>query len=471
MEEKRAMTAATESEAPSAVDDAATLPPEEYQDTALHKRGEEEWRADFEDHAEMLTDEQTRAYRRIGEGMLREDIEVASLTGYAGTGKTTVARQLCQAFDDAGVEIRVAAPTHRAAREIGQRLGGAIGVWGTTIHSILGLELQRDGEGGYHLVKEGEEDLPEDGGIVICDEASMIGRDLWSHIQESLGSVRWIFLGDPGQLPPVNEDPSPVLDVPGVRLETVVRQARENPVLEVATRIRNGEPFRSVVGYDGGEGVAVTTSEEALLRSAAETFRSADPAERSDIGRVLAYTNDRVDRYNREIRERVEGEEAPEFVEGEWLVVDETYYRDEAPVVVNAEMIQVVEAERTRDELAKPRPWEIWKLTVEGEDGTSTIPVLAEESRAEYHEEIEKQKTIAKEVGHPSEWRKFYELKEQYASVSYGFASTVHKAQGATFETVFADLRDIRKSRDPGLRQALMYVAATRPSKRLAFLQ
>jgi exodeoxyribonuclease-5 len=53
--------------------------------------------------------------------------------------------------------------------------------------------------------------------------------------------------------------------------------------------------------------------------------------------------------------------------------------------------------------------------------------------------------------------------------VDYAYASTVHKSQGSTFDTVFVDRRDLQACRGDE-RDALLYVAVTRPSRRLALL-
>jgi exodeoxyribonuclease-5 len=430
----------------------------------------------LEAHAEGLTDEQAEAYWAVGEGLLRGDLDMARISGYAGVGKTFVAGRLCRAFQDADVELTVAAPTHRAAREIERSIGAKAGVSGKTIHSVLGLQLEQDGQGGYHLVREeDDEDGPpaalSDGGIVVCDEASMIGEELWGHIQESGTHAQWLFLGDPAQLPPVDEEPGGVFDLPGHELTTVVRQARQNPIIDVATRIRQGEPFlrNEVIRFENGEGVGVTRSEQALIESAAEQFRNSRTERRGETGRVLAFTNRKVDEYNRRIRRAVEGDDAPEYVEGEWLVVDDTWYRDEMPVLINAEMVQVLEREKVKHELGLGGQWMTWRLLVETPSrGEKEIQVLADEDRERYRETVENAKEKAKAAGDSGSWRQYYRLREQYAQVSYGFASTVHKAQGATFDTAFVDLRNINNRARGSMRRKLAYVAATRPRHRLA---
>jgi exodeoxyribonuclease-5 len=139
------------------------------------------------------------------------------------------------------------------------------------------------------------------------------------------------------------------------------------------------------------------------------------------------------------------------------------------PVLINAEMVQVLEREKVKHELGLGGQWMTWRLLVETPSrGEKEIQVLADEDRERYRETVENAKEKAKAAGDSGSWRQYYRLREQYAQVSYGFASTVHKAQGATFDTAFVDLRNINNRARGSMRRKLAYVAATRPRHRLA---
>ena len=62
-------------------------------------------------------------------------------------------------------------------------------------------------------------------------------------------------------------------------------------------------------------------------------------------------------------------------------------------------------------------------------------------------------------------WKKFFDLKEVFVDVKYIYASTIHKLQGSTYETVYIDLREIEKMSDKDMMYRLLYVAITRASK------
>ncbi len=143
------------------------------------------------------------------------------LSGYAGTGKTTVVARLIDHLCEQGVSVFAAAPTHKAAQVL-RRFIDVPAAPAQTIHSLFGLQLRPDASGGYTLAWDGRT-RPPDGSVVVVDEASMIGQALWRHIDAADG-VQWVFVGDPAQLPPVKEAPSPALAVtrPSHRLALLV---------------------------------------------------------------------------------------------------------------------------------------------------------------------------------------------------------------------------------------------------------
>lgn len=432
----------------------------------------------IEARAEGLSTEQEAAFRMLCERLLEPGAAHYTLQGYAGTGKTFVAARIAEVLDADGIRVVAAAPTHRATAEIRRALETSATIETCTLPSLLGLVLRADGAGGYHLVPDGRAQLPE-GGVVLCDEASMVGEETMDYVKATRQGIRWLFLGDPAQLPPVGEAPSAVFDLPGATLTEIVRQARDNPIIEFSRRAREGLPHLrgDHLRYDGEQGVAVTRSRPAFLESAVRAFRSTAYKDDPTIARVLAYRNAVVDRYNREIRAAIYGEDAREYVPGEWLVARETWMPYDFPVILNSEALKVVSAQRTVDPVALGGEWAVWRLLVQpdGRDRRE-ITVLAAEEGPRYAALLKRYRDKAVEArlndvpdAASDAWNDFYRLKEQYAQVGYGFASTVHKAQGGTFQSIFADYRDLHHSREPE-RRALKYVAGTRPRLRLALL-
>jgi len=413
----------------------------------------------------LFTDDQQEAYDQVYDRLARGE-RYTGLRGYAGTGKTYLVSRLVEQLVEEDCTVTVCAPTHKAVQVLSEELGEAP-VEMQTLHSFLGLRLQPTDDGEYELVADEQRDYSA--GVVIVDEASMIGREEWEHIEESPFWLQWLFVGDPAQLPPVNEDPSPALDVPGPTLETVHRQAADNPILELATKIRTGADGRFGSRFEDGKGVAITRNREDFLDSVLRAFNADAFAEDATHARVLAYRNKRVRRFNREIRTARYGADADRFVEGEWLVGTETWYHEGVPRLTNSEEVRVKKAHVDTFEADDQSEWTVWTLKVRtpGRGLTRTIHVLHEDEQDRYQEALQRRREAAEEDG--SKWDRFFELRERFARVDYAYASTVHKAQGTTFDTVFVDHRDLQACQGDE-RQALLYVAVTRPARRLALL-
>ncbi len=415
-----------------------------------------------------FTEDQQVAYDEVYDRLARGE-RFTGLRGYAGTGKTYLVSRLVEQLVEEDCTVTVCAPTHKAVQVLSDELGDAP-VQMQTLHSFLGLRLQPTEDGEYELVPDEARDFIE--GVVIVDEASMIGREEWAHIEDSPFFVQWLFVGDPAQLPPVNEAPSPALDVPGPTLETIHRQAADNPILELATQIRTDGAGRFGSKFEDDKGVAITHDREEFLDSVLRTFDTEAFEEDATHARLLAYRNKTVRRYNREIRAARYGADAERFVEGEWLVATETWLHEGTPRLTNSEEVRVKTATVDTFEAEDQSEWTVWKLKVrtpsrQSSGLTRTAYVLHEDEFERYEEALERRREKAKEDG--SKWDRFFDLRERFARVDYAYATTVHRAQGSTFDTVFVDHRDLRVCRGEE-RQALLYVAVTRPARRLALL-
>src|SRR5262245_10630386 len=158
--------------------------------------------------------------------------QIFRLFGYAGTGKTTLAKFVA---DHADGEVKFAAFTGKAASVMrGKGCRGA-----STIHSLI-----------YRARESGEEvpsfDLWHDAPaskaeLIIIDECSMVdaelGRDLLSF------GVPVLVLGDPAQLPPIAGGGFFTEAEPDVMLTEVHRQAQDDPIVRLSMAIRAGNPL------------------------------------------------------------------------------------------------------------------------------------------------------------------------------------------------------------------------------------
>ena len=166
------------------------------------------------------------------------------LTGGPGTGKTTTINAIIRYFEGEGAEIRLAAPTGRAAK----RMTEATGYEAQTIHRLLELsgmpEDDREGQ-SIHFERNAENPLETD--VIIIDEMSMVDIHLiHSLLMAVTAGTRLILVGDENQLPSVG--PGNVLrdiirsgQFPVVELKKIFRQASESDIVVNAHKINKGE--------------------------------------------------------------------------------------------------------------------------------------------------------------------------------------------------------------------------------------
>ncbi|MCL2688921.1 MAG: ATP-dependent RecD-like DNA helicase [Chitinispirillia bacterium] len=165
--------------------------------------------------------------------------KVFILTGGPGTGKTTVLQVIVALFAHCSLNVKLAAPTGRAA----QRMGSISGIEARTIHRLL--EQTPGGFDKYRFQKN--EENPIDADVIILDEVSMVDIQLMkSFLSAVKKSTTLIFVGDHNQLPSVG--PGNILCdmiscklIPHVELTEVFRQSAKSRIVTAAHEIINGE--------------------------------------------------------------------------------------------------------------------------------------------------------------------------------------------------------------------------------------
>jgi exodeoxyribonuclease V len=201
------------------------------------------------------TDDQSAALKKIASYICDNNNDVIFLmTGYAGTGKTSVISSIVKTLDLLRMRSVLLAPTGRAAKVLASYSGRPA----FTIHKkIYRQKSSKDGFGSFSLDRNLHRDT-----FFIVDEASMVsntsgdsslfgsGRLLDDLIEfvYSGTDCKLIIVGDTAQLPPIGSIVSPALDEDALgaygfgliscELKQVVRQSETSGVLMNATRVR-----------------------------------------------------------------------------------------------------------------------------------------------------------------------------------------------------------------------------------------
>ena len=168
---------------------------------------------------------------------------VVVITGSPGTGKTTTINSIIKYFELLGMELLLAAPTGRAAK----RMTEATGYQAQTIHRLLELNSNLDGETKVHFERNQENPLEAD--VVIIDEMSMVDINLMNSLVCAVApGTKLILVGDVNQLPSVG--PGNVLkDIieskcfPVIYLHHIYRQGEKSDIIINAHKINRGEHF------------------------------------------------------------------------------------------------------------------------------------------------------------------------------------------------------------------------------------
>lgn len=192
----------------------------------------------------VITSETGLELDEMQERAVKEAVKngVLVLTGGPGTGKTTTINAMLHYFDEEGLDIRLAAPTGRAAK----RMTEATSWEAQTIHRMLevnGNPENGDGPSGFMR----NENCPLEADVVIIDEMSMVDITLMNALLKALiPGTRLILVGDGNQLPSVGAG-NVLNDIIAsqcfatVMLTKIFRQALESDIVVNAHKINHGE--------------------------------------------------------------------------------------------------------------------------------------------------------------------------------------------------------------------------------------
>lgn len=425
------------------------------------------------------------------------------LSGYAGTGKTYLSRHLLQQVDQLGYCWTVVAPTHKAVGVLRQQLAwaGLQPTWyPSTIHRLLRLKLRRQGD--LERCEETEQTAAalENLGLVLVDEASMVDSTLLEITLRCAHPfrTRLVFVGDPAQLPPVGEPQSPVFAMTrahSVSLKEVVRH--QGPVLQLATGLRQGQlpcrqpPALPLVRDAQGQVAAVSRRE--WLAAAQAALRRGAELDNPDHARILCYTNRALEQLVPLARRAIHGEMADQLpvLPGEVLITrsavmapacragEEAAEEPDMLLGSNRELVvRDVLPERCDladfgvghgDGLSAPV---IDTLSAEVEAGESRLtlrllPPAGSTARHELDALLRQLRQQARDAGKQAGralWRRYFLVRDAFASLGPAAVLTVHRSQGSTFSEVFV-AGDVFWPSDEVLRRQLVYVAVSRASQ------
>lgn len=317
-------------------DEAALLAKDLPKASEEAKKVEEEYVFTFNDGFKInlpfsLNDQQKSALYELEKFIEDYGTEI-TLSGYAGTGKSTIIGIFSKWLDHriGRGNIVYAAPIHRA-NVITKQNNPNANVY--TLSALFGFTpdtdeaMERESLDLRELEFRAKNQVKyEPGQLIIIDEASMVQDGLYEYIQKIVAKdgVSVIYVGDFAQLRPVKSDHiSKVFTSDGVPQITLTKVERtgDNPILKEATRLRRGEGLSYQTDInDKGQGVLYTSNDTVINENLKQIISSeefnADPLH----FRVITATNAAAATYNSKIRSLRYGKFAKPFVKGDILM-------------------------------------------------------------------------------------------------------------------------------------------------------
>jgi exodeoxyribonuclease V len=346
---------------------------------------------------------------------MRLSAPIFRMFGYAGTGKTTLAKHLAGDLR----KVSYAAFTGKAALMM-QRNGCA---GASTIHSMMYKVVER-ADGSVSFVWNPESDAA-DADLLCIDECSMVDEEIARDLMRYGRPI--LVLGDPAQLPPVKGTGYFTEAKPDVMLTEIHRQAADNPIIQMATATRLGE--RLVKGEYGAS--------EVLARGVL-------------FGRdVLAYDqvlvglNETRRTYNKRLR-HVSDLRQPWPMVGDRLVC---LRNDKQLGIFNGGLFRVISGARTP-----------------GGDGFLTMGLASDDFPDRSEIDVKVHRAFFEGGWEQLDWRDLRGTQQ----FDYGYALTTHKSQGSQWPGVLV-YDESATFRDDWARW--LYTALTRASDKVTVVQ
>lgn len=413
-----------------------------------------------------------------------------TLSGYAGTGKTSLMEMIAQKGRKQHRPVVFCASTNKAAAVLNERVSKA-GFKAATLNKVFGISVEVDSKSNTYNARNLVNVLKDadimPGTTVIIDEASMINEenyDILNNIAKQ-NSLKIIYVGDSAQLAPVNENKISKVFRNGegkVITLTQVERTDDNAILKEATELRNGNHLSGISSFNNkGEGVAYISPnhQDEINNVVAHYVKGLK--HNPNYFRILAYTNKAVSAYNNQVRELL-GYTSPTPNVGEPMTGYTNWgynWKTKSYRFINSESYKVSKVD-------KPH-----KITTSLNDGTvismEAIPLTLEDPvgnvdtfdfidiksnpsnlQAAIQLANEKKMLWAKAkhaVGRDAKAKIYQRINFidnflfvndniedsnhnllQAKTIDFGYAMTVHKSQGSTFTNVLMDDVDISRA-------------------------
>ncbi len=307
-----------------------------------------------------LTPEQNVIYNHFIDFIKNKNENQILLVGYAGTGKTTMVTKIINDFikNKLCKRVVIAAPTHKAVNIAKSKLFDNIGddeelsnnLNIMTIHRLLNYQSYIDSDtGDKYFAKSSVDPNWTIYDLIVVDECSMLSNQIITDITDQMknpinSKLKLIYVGDPAQLPPVNQVDSKIFNM-GLRkleLDKIIR-TKNNDIMELSNDHRKwifskkNTDIPNVFKYTTDK-IKIYSSQEKETNKWLDHFikiiNSKKKKNNSDYDNniILTWTNKKCNQYNKYIREKIfDKEDLAHFEVGEILIFNDFHRIEISP--------------------------------------------------------------------------------------------------------------------------------------------
>lgn len=417
---------------------------------------------------EILTEHQrksfTKIYRNIVDicsGNSWDDNRILDLQGFAGTGKTFGISILVKALRKRNIKVKITTPTHKSlgvALNMLRKEG--INIEGSTIHSHLSLKQVPANKPNidYILKMDPKAKLAKKVDLLIVDESSMVSDELYKYVLEHLdsgGTQCVLFVGDPAQLLPVDGDKNPIYSnrkIEHYKLTEVVRQAKNNPIIFLATEIREAIDKNKTMNIKKlfTEVPFISNIEvyEDMKTWMGEYIKDKNTYKDKQM---IAFSNKTVDAYNEFIRSfEYQSNNLDYLINNENVIMQNMVTEGKEVLYRNGETVTVINPVKKQED----------GMTIWCYNGVKTVDPVSVDKYNQIKEDLKNKAIKDKKM-----WFLYYQFIEKYTEIKRIYACTLHKSQGSGWNNVYLNIDETLNymnfvGRDMVYR--LLYVGLTR---------
>jgi len=458
-----------------------------------------------------LTNDQQKTLDSIQQ-FLDSNCSIFILNGYAGTGKTTLVDGICKYIKSKESFVQIMAPTGRAAMILREKTNQSAYTIHKSIYNYDNFENIENEEEDTFIINFKLKEIEEEPTVLVVDEASMISDVFNKHEFFRFGSgmllsdlIRYsniqinqknkiIFIGDNAQLPPVDMNFSPALNVQyfsnnfkvkcsSNTLKQVVRQENQSGILNNAIVLRDSLERNQYNRFEINSGFPDV-----------ETLKQVDFIENygnSNDSIIITHSNRQALSYNEQIRDKKLNFKDI-LVPGDILINTKNTYRPDF-ILFNGMFVKVIEVDKIIEEHPVSFYYKHGKVVHEKLQFVEAIivPLIVPNSEPQRVKILYDFITAGQGHIHPQKQRALYIdfvnraskkgikktdpqfsellLNDPYFNalqLKYGYAITCHKSQGGEWQNVYVDFNVFMGIQSQSFYR-WAYTAITRAEKKL----